>query len=167
MNKDWVLISDCDGIFTTSCFTYSKDGKVQKSFSPNDGHVAKLLIPHLSDFKIITGDRDQGYDISLRRMEDIELADKMLHVASKDKLNWIKDRYDISKVAYFGDDVFDLLIFKECGFSACPSSALPILQDSVNYISPQRGGEDAFADMALYFSTHFLNINIETLLNDI
>lgn len=166
--NNWVLISDLDGIFTTPNFTYTVDGKTSKSFSANDAHVAKLLIPHLKEFKILTGESTkEGLAISKKRMEDVELDQYLNMVKSNEKMKWIKERYDISKVAYFGDDIFDIAIFKECCFCACPSSALPILKNYVNYVSNQKGGEDAFADMALYFYTNVLNLDIEPFINNI
>lgn len=160
--KDWVLISDLDGIFTSSCFTYTIDGKAAKTFSANDAHVAKLVIPLVKDFKIITGETDEtGFAISLKRMKDVGLDKYLVRVASKDKYSWIKENYGSFNVAYFGDDIFDLPIFNDCAFSATTSSALPILRDSVVYESPQKGGEDAFADMALHFAETQLYIQLE------
>lgn len=157
----WTVITDFDGIFTTSCFTYTLEGKTAKSFSPNDAHVAKMLIPHLAEFQILTGETsDTGIAITERRLADVGLIDRLNVCPSVHKLEWIKQRYDMSKVAYFGDDIHDMKIFRECGFSACPASALPILKNFATYVSPQRGGEDALADMLLQFAAIHLEPGI-------
>ena len=159
--KDWVLVTDFDGIFTTPYFTYTVDGKTAKSFSPNDAHVAKFIIPHLKDFQILTGESsDIGLEITKKRLEHVGLLDRLNVCPGKDKVNWIKERYDITKVAYFGDDIFDLKIFRECGFSACPKSALSVLSKMADYMSRQNGGEDAFADMAITFASNKLGIDL-------
>jgi len=167
MTEDkWVVISDFDGIFTTPYFTYTVDGKTSKSFSPNDAHVAKALIPHLEDFQILTGETsDKGIEVTKKRLNDTGLIGRLNICPGSKKLSWIRERYDMSRVAYFGDDIFDLKIFGKCGFSACPISAMPVIKKAVQYASPQRGGEDAFADMALHFANVKLRLGPANLLN--
>ena len=159
--KKWILITDFDGIFTTPYFTYTVEGKTGKSFSPNDAHVAKFLIPHLVDFQILTGESsDVGLEITKKRLEHVGLLDRLNVCPGKDKINWIKEKYNIENVAYFGDDIFDVKIFKECGWSSCPNTALPVLKENCSYVSTQKGGEDAFAGMALKFAKYELDIDL-------
>lgn len=164
----WTIITDFDGIFTTPYFTYTVDGKTAKSFSPNDAHIAKALIPYVEDFQILTGETsDIGIEVTRKRLADVGLLDRLNVCRGSKKLTWISERYDMSKVAYFGDDIFDLKIFGKVGYSACPTSALPVLKRSVSYVSPQRGGEDAFADMAMNFANIQLGLGPIGLLGDI
>lgn len=164
----WTIITDFDGIFTTSHFTYTVDGKTAKRFSPNDAHVLKSLVPHVAGMQILTGETSNiGLEITKKRLNDVELLDRLNVCKGSLKYKWIKDRYDITKIAYFGDDIFDVRIFKECGYCACPMSALPILKAVSKYISPQKGGEDALADMLLHFAKTELGLQPSDLIEGI
>ncbi|MCA6071412.1 MAG: HAD hydrolase family protein, partial [Endomicrobium sp.] len=55
--------------------------------------------------------------------------------------------FDISEVAYIGDDIIDITVLKGVGFSACPKDACEDVKNCVNYISSFNGGEGAVREI--------------------
>ena len=49
---------------------------------------------------------------------------------------------------YIGDDLIDLPLLKEAGYSCCPSDAVKEVLSSVDYVSPYKGGEGVLRDIA-------------------
>ena len=52
----------------------------------------------------------------------------------------------LSEVAYIGDDINDIEILKNVGFSACPSSAPDYIKELVTIICSKKGGEGVFRE---------------------
>ena len=44
-------------------------------------------------------------------------------VSSSERLNWIKDRYELNDVIFMGDGIFDFLVMKKVSYSIAPSNA--------------------------------------------
>lgn len=164
------IITDFDGVFTSPSFLYTKDGKVGKFFSPNDGQFFKYILENLeklgvSDILILTGEnKAKGMEVSLKRLEDLGIKDRLNFCPGKDKYDWIKSRYELNKVFYIGDDFYDMRIFKECYYSACPSNAILPLKRLAKYVSPYKGGEEAFSDICIHFIEKISNQKMEDLL---
>jgi len=169
MNK--IIITDFDGIFTSPSFIYTKEGKIGKLFSPNDGGMYNLLIDNLdyfglSDVIILTGeDKPAGFSVTEKRLEDLGLLDKLNFSPGKEKYNWIRSRYEMKDVIYFGDDLYDINIFSECFYSCTPLHSPNILKMNSSYISSYKGGEDAFTDMVTHICEKVLNKNIVEIIN--
>ena len=47
----------------------------------------------------------------------------------------------MQNVAYIGDDINDLEIIKEAGFSACPNDAIQLIKNEVHVILDKKGGK--------------------------
>lgn len=155
-NNKLVLITDVDGVLSTPYFFYSKDGKVGKSFSANDSLSIKLLKTHELTKNIfveviaLTGETTgEGNAVTAKRMKDIGLP--VFGAPNSNKFEWIKERYDFKNVVYFGDDIHDFRIFKEVGFSACPSNAPEFLKREATFVSKIEGGKSAFTDMVFSY----------------
>lgn len=48
---------------------------------------------------------------------------------------------DLQTTLYVGNDLNDLKAMQECGFTACPSDAHPMIQDLAKYKLKTKGGE--------------------------
>jgi 3-deoxy-D-manno-octulosonate 8-phosphate phosphatase KdsC-like HAD superfamily phosphatase len=169
MNK--IIITDFDGIFTSPGFIYTKDGKIGKLFSPNDGGIYHLLLDNLeyfglSDVIILTGeDKYEGLEVTEKRLSDLGLLNKLNFSPGKEKYNWIKSRYKMNDVIYFGDDIYDINIFSECFYSCTPLHSPLILKRNSSYSSGYKGGEDAFTDMITHVTEEILNKSITEIIN--
>ena len=58
-----------------------------------------------------------------------------------------KLKIPLDKIAYIGDDVNDIEISKNVGFSAMPNNASIFLKPHVDYVCKSNGGEGAFREI--------------------
>jgi len=155
------IISDCDGIMTSANLTYSAEGKRQKHFSVNDSLAIdffKAKYADKFDIIVLTGDKGPGLEVTKSRLEQIGLD--FVHCKNVFKYAYIKANYDISKVVYIGDDIYDFAIFQECAFGCTVNNAPEILHNHAHYISPYEGGKSAFTDILFAIAKHY-GCNVE------
>jgi 3-deoxy-D-manno-octulosonate 8-phosphate phosphatase (KDO 8-P phosphatase) len=149
-----VLILDVDGVLTTGQFIYNEDGKKFKVFGPDDNDATSLLGNSI-EVRCVTGDKS-GFDISQRRVvEDMNL--KLDLVSTTKRVDWIKSRYDLSKVIYMGDGIFDHYVFQEVGYSIAPSNAGKIAKNYADFVTQQSGGDRAVAEACLHVLDKFFD----------
>ena len=93
-----------------------------------------------------------------------ELGVTEIHQGIMNKLDCLKgilekyssanQHYDLSNVAYIGDDLLDLQcmnpITEAGGISGCPSNAAKEVIAACSFVAPQKGGEGAVRDFAEY-----------------
>ncbi|MBC7465554.1 MAG: hypothetical protein H7256_06135 [Bdellovibrio sp.] len=68
MQKPTVFILDVDGVLTTGQFLYSAQGKIFKTFGPDDNDALTLLQPFI-EIRFVSSDRN-GFEISKKRIVD-------------------------------------------------------------------------------------------------
>jgi YrbI family 3-deoxy-D-manno-octulosonate 8-phosphate phosphatase len=143
-----LLITDVDGVLTDGGLYYTSEGLIMKKFNVKDGMGMKLLRESGIKNAIITTDTSELIKI---RSERLKVDYLFLGVWDKEnKLFEICKSENISteEVAFIGDDVNDLGIIKEAGFSACPSDAVEDVQDIVDLTLTKKGGDGAFRELA-------------------
>ena len=86
-NKPTLFLLDVDGVMTNGQFIYSKNGKIQKIFGPDD-HDGLSLLSEFIEIRFITGDR-KGFDISKKRIVD-DMHFKLDLASTVKRLDWIK-----------------------------------------------------------------------------
>ena len=114
-----VFLLDVDGVMTDGQFHYSSEGKVMKIFGPDDSDALALLDPFL-EIQFVSADH-RGFEISKARIVN-DMKRPLELVSSKNRLAWIKERWDPETVIYMGDGIFDHYIFKAVGYSIAPDN---------------------------------------------
>ncbi|MFH1514547.1 MAG: HAD hydrolase family protein [bacterium] len=108
-----------------------------------------LLKKHYSiPTAIITRENTQ---MVVRRAEKLQI--EYCFQGIKDKIrtfNELVETLNLSTadVAYVGDDVNDLDVLQNCGFSFCPSDAEDEVKEVVGYICKKKGGEGVIREIA-------------------
>lgn len=145
-----IFLTDVDGVLTDAGMYYSEKGDELKKFNTRDGKGIELL-------------REKGIKVGIITSEDTKIvADR----ARKLKVDFLcqgkKNRgkldaayeicsevgFELSQVAYIGDDINDLKIIENIGFSACPSDAVEKVRMKVDYICKKKGGEGCVREIA-------------------
>ena len=70
-----------------------------------------------------------------------------------------KTKYNSNEVCYIGDDLADIPVLNECGFSACPKNAIDKVKEVSCYITKSPGGKGAvreLCDILLKYGYHNL-----------
>lgn len=146
-----IFLMDCDGVLTDGGMYYSENGEVLKKFNTNDGMGIAQLKSSGIYVAIITGENTL---FAKQRAQKLGID---CYSGIKDKLACVNEivkkfNTDISKVIYIGDDLNDLEVIKNVGFSACPSNAQPIIKQRVNYITKLSGGCGAIRELIDYIT---------------
>jgi 3-deoxy-D-manno-octulosonate 8-phosphate phosphatase (KDO 8-P phosphatase) len=147
-----VFVIDVDGVMTTGHFHYSVKGKVMKVFGPDDNDGLSLLRPYINII-FVTGDK-KGFAISQRRIVD-DMKYPLELVSTIRRIDWIKEKFDPSKVIYMGDGIFDHYVMKEVGYSIAPANADRFAKQSAHYVTERCGGDRAVAEACLHILEKF------------
>ena len=151
----WVpkhLILDVDGVFTDGKIYQSTEGKVFKVFGPDD-HDAINLIKKKLQVTVVSAD-NRGFEITKTRIEKDMGLDLHL-VGSRDRVEWISNRFDLSDCVYMGDGFYDPLVFRVVNYSIAPANASIRIQSEANYIPTSRGSEGAVAEACVHLLDQF------------
>lgn len=153
-----LVLSDIDGVWTDGGMYYDEGGNEFKKFNTSDS--AGVLFLRLMDIPlgIITG---EDTNIVKRRADKLKV--QYLFMGIKDKVaiaNNLCEELGISldDVAYIGDDINDIKLLEEVGYSCSPANASSYVKDKVNFVTNLKGGEGAFRE----FVEHMLLKHIKT-----
>lgn len=158
-NKIKMLVMDVDGTLTDGKIYMSNTGEAMKAFSIKDGYaLANYQKYGLERTAIITG---RESEIVKNRAKELKIGDLYQNIHDKApvlKELALKYGYDLSEVAYIGDDLNDLECLEICGLSACPDDACEEIIDIVDYICEKAASEGG---AVREFMEHIKEINME------
>jgi len=152
MKNPNIFILDVDGVMTTGQFLYTSDGKALKIFGPDDNDGLTLLNGYIA-IQFITGDH-KGFPISQKRIaEDMNYPLDL--VSTINRIDWIEQRHDPSKVIYMGDGIFDHYVMRRVGYSIAPANADSNAKKYANFVTTRSGGDRAVAEACLHILEKF------------
>lgn len=145
-----MFLTDCDGCLTDGGMYYTEYGDEIKKFHTQDGMGFELLKQRGIICGIITG---ENTNLVRKRAEKLEL--NILKMGVKDKIAVMKQlckEYKISfeEVAYVGDDINDLELLSQVGFSASVPNAVEKVKNKVDFVSKRSGGNGAVREIIDY-----------------
>lgn len=142
LEKIKLLVVDVDGVMTDGGMYFTENGDQMKKFNAKDG----MAILHLtkSDFQVAIISSGFKAEAVQRRAEMLGI--QHCSVSRNPKIETLKElcsklSIDFENVAIIGDDINDLEVMKNVGFSACPSDAVTVVKSNVNLILNKKGGE--------------------------
>lgn len=141
-----LFITDIDGVWTDGGMYYTSDGDIMKRFCVKDGWGV-IFLRHLGiPIAIMTG---ENTPIVKRRAEKLKIDRCYLGV--KDKLSLAREVCDelgikLADVAFIGDDINDLPLLREVGFSGSPLNTPDYIRSIVRYPGKVHGGNGAFRE---------------------
>ena len=142
-----LLILDVDGVLTDGKIIMDDLGNETKNFDVRDGHGLKLLMRYGVDVAILTGRRSKVVE---NRAKDLGIGE--VYQGTKNKvevLEGILRRRNIgsNNVAYIGDDIVDIPLFKKVGFSVTVADAMVYAKKAADYITDKNGGRGAVREI--------------------
>lgn len=133
-----LILTDIDGVWTDGGMYYDQTGNEWKKFHTYDS--AGVLLAHNVGIPvgIITG---EDTEIVRRRAEKLKVD--FLYQGISDKLSvarklCVQLDLTLKDIAYIGDDLPDLPLLKEVGWSASPLNAPSFIRNSVQYVTKVR-----------------------------
>ena len=151
-DKPTLFLLDVDGVMTNGQFVYSRNGKIQKIFGPDD-HDGLSLLREFIEIRFVTGDK-KGFEISKKRIVD-DMNFKLDLVSTIKRIDWIKKKYPLNKVIYMGDGILDYLVMEKVFYSISPANGHEFAKKSANYTTKCSGGDRAVAEASLHIMKKF------------
>ena len=145
-----LLAMDVDGVLTDGGIIMHHDGAESKRFHVHDGGWIRIWRRQGLMTAIITGRECPAVEhraISLEIDYVYQKAWEKLPVLEKLIEN---SKVPAHKIAYIGDDVFDLPVIRKVGFSAAVADAVPEVRQAVDYVTEMPGGRGAVGELIRY-----------------
>ena len=142
-----IFITDCDGVLTDAGMYYFSNGLEAKKFNTRDGMAFSILRKKGIKIGIITGEDN---DIIKNRAKKLNMDFLYTGVSSKESLlNEICKKYSVNKknILYVGDDLNDIEIIKNVGYSCCPADACHEIKEITNYNCIKSGGDGVIREI--------------------
>lgn len=138
-----LLLLDVDGVLTDGRIVLDNQGNELKAFHVRDGHGIKMAQQAGILVGIITGRKSEVVNIRARELGITEVYQGM-----HEKIlvyDTILNKYGLldDNVAYMGDDVVDVGIFKRTGFAVTVADADPSVKPYVDMVTKTAGGRGA------------------------
>lgn len=147
LRKIKIVLTDVDGVLTDGGMYYTEEGLVMKKFNVKDGMGSLLLSKagyktgiistDVNPINGIRGERLKMDFIITGTWEKLKAAEEI--AASEGCL--------LENIAFIGDDVNDLELLQEVGFSVAPQDAVSEIKRIVDYVSPLNGGEGIYREI--------------------
>lgn len=137
-----------DGVLTDGRIIYDDAGREIKAFNVRDG----LIIGYLKKAGIITG-AISGRDSPAVTRRCAELKIDFCHQGIIDKaaaFEKLVKHYKLKhkEVAFIGDDINDLPIFRLAGFSICPADTFDYIKEQADMVAYTKGGNGVLREVA-------------------
>lgn len=167
---------DVDGTLTDGKIYMGVDGEVMKVFDIKDGYALHTLLKEQGIIPVIITARKSP--MVEHRCKELGVTE--IHQGIMRKFDCMEEilkkyssagqHYQLSNVAYIGDDLLDLLCMDPIkdagGIIGCPSDAVKEVKAVSNYISSYRGGEGAVRDFVEYLITKNIEASRSFLLEE-
>lgn len=156
-----LLLFDVDGVLTDGkLFLFPVPATTQAGSQPGSHLVVEAKGFHAQDGAGISIARIAGIKTGLitRRNSDTvalrarDLKLEHVHQGTQDKLKvfreiLVNEGLNASEVAFVGDDVIDLPVMRNCGFSVAVANARREVKEESHYVTPHAGGDGALRDV--------------------
>ncbi len=134
------LICDIDGVMTDGLNYLDNHGNELKSFNVQDGVGLKLLMAAQIDIAVITGSYNTIIDhrmaqLGIRHYFKGQINKKQAYETLKTTLQITDEEF-----AYIGDDVVDLPIMQQVGFSIAVANAVSQIKTCADWTTQAAGG---------------------------
>jgi 3-deoxy-D-manno-octulosonate 8-phosphate phosphatase (KDO 8-P phosphatase) len=142
------IFFDVDGVLTDGRIIYDDAGREIKTFNVKDG----LIISYLKKAGIITG-AISGRDSPAVARRCAELKVDFCHQGIVDKavaFEKLVKHYKLKhkEVAFIGDDLNDMPIFRLAGFTICPADTYDYIKENVDLVTFAKGGNGVLREVA-------------------
>lgn len=138
-----LVILDVDGVLTDGSLFIGDDGQQYKAFNSKDGHGIRMLHDCGIETAIITGRTSNVVNLRAK-----ELGIETVMQGYRDKSPAFtallsKSGLDPRQIAYIGDDVIDLPVMTQVGFSIAVNDAHPLVIEHADLTTQASGGRGA------------------------
>jgi len=142
-----LMAFDVDGVLTDGTLFFTQTGDSMKAFSSLDGHGLKMLAEAGLEVAIITGRSSPMVEL---RAANLGIAHLYQGVDDKRAvMRTLRDQLGLSaeQCGYMGDDVVDLPVLRDCGFSSSVADGNAFVHRHVDFVTVNGGGRGAVREV--------------------
>lgn len=142
-----LLILDVDGVLTDGSIILDNEGNELKIFNVRDGHGIKMLAKAGIRVALITGRHSKVVERRARELGITEVYQRC-HIKTV-AFDHVIEKYGLAEkeVAYVGDDIVDIPIFKRVGISIAVKDATDEVRDFASMVTQHAGGRGAVREV--------------------
>lgn len=142
-----LLLLDVDGVLTDGGIIYNDNNVETKAFNVKDGLGIKLLMKAGINTAIVTGRTSKTLYHRCNDLGIDQIFDGVNNKASV--LNRILEKADLTpeKIAFIGDDLPDIPLFKKVGLSIAVADAPETVRENADMITSAEGGKGAVREV--------------------
>lgn len=147
LKKIKMLILDVDGVMTDGRIIMDDEGHQLKNFDVRDGHGLKIIQRYGIKIAILTGRKSEVVN---HRAIDLEINDVYQGALNKKEVFkeiLLKHNLAASTVAFMGDDIIDIPVLRQVGFSVAVADAVDVVKKNVDYVTKKKGGHGAVREI--------------------
>ena len=147
LKKIKILMLDVDGVMTDGRIIMDDEGRQLKNFNVRDGHGLKIIQRYGIEVVILTGRKSEVVN---HRAKDLDIKEVYQGALNKKEVfEKILKKHNLTAdfVAYMGDDVIDIPVLRQVGFSVAPIDAVDVVKKSVDYVTKNKGGHGAVREL--------------------
>jgi 3-deoxy-D-manno-octulosonate 8-phosphate phosphatase (KDO 8-P phosphatase) len=142
------IFFDVDGVLSDGKIILDDTGREIKNFNVKDGYI----ISHLKKAGIIVG-AISGRESGATTKRCAELKVDFCHQGIVDKASVFEKlvkhyKLKSKEVAFIGDDINDLCVFKLAGLSVCPADTFDYIKDKADLVTFTKGGNGVLREVA-------------------
>ena len=147
------VVFDVDGVLTDGGLWYGPTGEVMKRFDVKDGHA--MVLARLTDLPIalLTARSSKIVEVRAQELKLTKVFQGRREKGPAFEELCLELGVPPAEVAYMGDDVNDLPALSRAGLSGAPADAVPLVRESVHFVSTRPGGHGAareFIELVLH-----------------
>lgn len=142
-----MLVLDVDGVLTDCSLWMDSNGEWKRVYSVRDGVGIKRMIEEGYQLAVITGSKATDVQARVRM-----LGFQYFYEGFMDKVPAFlelqkKSGLSPDEMAYVGDDIYDIPLLQEVGFSATVPEAVKEVKKVVDYVTQCSGGKGAVREV--------------------
>jgi 3-deoxy-D-manno-octulosonate 8-phosphate phosphatase (KDO 8-P phosphatase) len=147
LKKIKMLILDVDGVMTDGRIIMDDEGRQLKNFDVRDGHGLKIIQRYGIKVVILTGRKSEVVNHRAHDLEIKEIYQGALNKKEVFQKILLKHNLAASAVAFIGDDIIDIPVLRQVGFSVAVADAVDVVKKSVDYVTKHKGGRGAVREI--------------------
>lgn len=148
-----LFLVDVDGVLTDGGIIHDGHGVETKRFHVRDGHGIKMMQRAGIEVGIITGRKSEAVRIRAEEL-GISLVRQGIFEKSAEWREILGEKgFSPEESAYVGDDIVDISLLRQVGFSAAVADAEEYVLSEVDFVSSRRGGHGAVREIIEFVLT--------------
>ncbi|MEW6606098.1 MAG: HAD-IIIA family hydrolase [bacterium] len=144
-----LILMDVDGVLTDGRIILGEKEEL-KFFDIKDGMGITLAKKAGLKVGVITGRTSKAVEKRGKELKmDYVIQEKINKLEAVEEI-LKKEKLDYKNIAYIGDDIIDISLFRKVGFSATVNDAPEYIKSEVSYVANKNGGRGAVREIIEY-----------------